>query len=155
MEKHVQEMLDRLVGKLCWRKQVGNDRSLSLGFGERVNHKATLTDRMYGEWEVGTYRCAWRIAKNGKVLCASQDAVDNIGELNNALSRIELGRFVALRHLTALDVQLECDNGITVDFLTTISDDDECFHIFCPGKQIVVFSPIDGWKVGPSDKPWP
>jgi hypothetical protein len=51
-------------------------------------------------------------------------------------------------------VRVELDNGCAVDFLTTLSEDDECFHMFCPGSLYVEFSVAGGWKIGPSDKPW-
>lgn len=154
MERRVQEIVEKLVGKPCCRKQVGRNRSLSLGFGDRIQHKTVLTDGFYGEWEVGTYSCAWRIVKEGKVLCGSQDAVDSIDDLNIAVDRIELSRFSSLRQFTDLDVRVDFDNGIAVDFLATISDEDECFHVFCPEKLVIVFSAADGWRIGPSDKPW-
>lgn len=154
MESRVQEMVGRLVGKPCWRKQVGRHRSLSLGLGNRVHHKTALTDGVYGEWELGTYYCAWRVVKEGKVICGNQDAVDSVDDLNLALARIDFSRFSCLRQLTDLDVRVEFDNGIAVDFLATTSDEDECFHIFCPDKLIIVFSVVGGWQIGPSDKSW-
>ena len=88
------------------------------------------------------------------MLCASQDPADSIDELNQALNGIELGRFSSLRQVGEMDVRVELDNGCAIDFLATISDDGECFHIFCPESICVVFSPADGWQIGPSDKPW-
>jgi len=125
-------------------------RSLSLGFGEKVQSKS----RPYGEWEIGTYGCAWRVVKSGTVLCGSQDSADKIQDLNAALNLIELGQFVFLRQLTDLDVRVQFDNGVTVDFLATISDGDECFHIFCPEEIYVEFSVGGGWRIGKSNQPW-
>jgi hypothetical protein len=125
-------------------------RSLSLGFGEKVPGKS----RVYGEWEIGTYGCAWRVTKNGTVLCGSQDPANNFQDLNAALNRIELGRFVFLRQLTDLDIRVQFDNDLAVDVLATISDGDECFHIFCPEDIYVRFSVSGGWKIGKSNQPW-
>jgi hypothetical protein len=88
------------------------------------------------------------------VVCGSQDAADSIEELNLALRRIEFGRFASLRQLTELDVRVEFDNDVAVDFLATISDEDECFHIFCPENIYIEFSLRGAWKIGQSDKPW-
>ncbi|MGD0619750.1 MAG: hypothetical protein ABSB67_19045 [Bryobacteraceae bacterium] len=103
---------------------------------------------------MGTYHNAWRVVRDGIVVFGSQDAVDSIDELNVALGRVELGRFVSLRQPSDLDVRIEFDNGIMVDILSTISHEDESFHIFCPGSLAVTFSVRGGWKIGPSDKPW-
>ena len=88
------------------------------------------------------------------ILCGSNDAADSIEALNAVLGRIELGGLASLRTLGDLDVNVEFDSGIAVDFLATISDGDECFHIFCPDKVYVEFSVSGGWKIGKSDIPW-
>ena len=88
------------------------------------------------------------------MLCGSQDSADSVGDLNSALSRIEFGRFALLRQFTNLDVRVEFDNGLAVDFLATVSDEDECFHIFCPEGLYIEFSVVGGWKVGETNKAW-
>jgi hypothetical protein len=88
-----------------------------------------------------------------KVVCGHRDLGDN-SELDVALDAINLGRFSGLRHLNELDVRIELDNGIVVDFLSAFSDDDESLTIFCPEERVVQFSPMHGWETGPSDKPW-
>ena len=149
MNRDVTEMIEQMFGKPCSQKQVGRGRSLSLGFGN-VN----LNDKSYREWDVRTYSSAWRVVRAGLVLCGSQNVVDSIAELNLILERVDLGRFVSLRQITDLDVRIELDNETAVDFLAT-SNEDECLNIFCPGQRVIVFSIRGGWKMGPSDKPWP
>jgi len=106
-------------------------RSLSLGFGAE-GRTSELAKKTCREWEIGTYYSAWRVVRDGIVLCGSQDAVDSIDELNVALGRVELGRFVSLRQPSDLDVRIEFDNGIVVDILSTISDEDESFTSSAP-----------------------
>ena len=154
MNSDVERLVEQIVGKPCSRKEVGQMRSLSLGFGSEVRSAIKLNEKVYREWEIGTYRSAWRVVRGGIVLCGSQDVVDAIDELNLALEGIELGRFVSLGQSSNLDVRTEFDSGVTVDFLATTSDEDECFHIFCPGKRFIEFSVRGGWKVGRADKPW-
>jgi hypothetical protein len=152
----VQEIVKDIIGKPCSRKQVGRMKSLSLGFGEIIPYKPDMkriSEISYGEWELGTYYCSWRILKDGRIVCGSQDTTD-IDDLNIEINKIEVGRFGSLRQLTDLDVRVECDNGIAIDFLATISDDDEWFHIFCPENRYVEFKVVSGWRVGASDKPW-
>jgi hypothetical protein len=157
MNSEVQEILKDIIGKPCCRKMVGEWRSLSLGFGEIVPYKPDMkriSKISYGEWELGTFYDSWRILKAGRILCGSKDAVDTIAELNAAVNRIEIGRCSALRQLTDMDVRVECDNGVTIDFLATVSGGEESFHIFCPKNQYIEFTVKSGWQVGPSDKPW-
>ena len=152
----VQEVVARIIGKPCCRKRVWRGRSLHLGFGERIPHgDPQLIDEFYGEWEIGTYHCAWRVIAQGKVLCGRQDVVDSIDELNQALNEISIGRFASLVQLTPLDVRVEFDNGLAVDFLSTVSDGDACFHIFFGAENLCVqFTADRGWEIGDFDKPW-
>jgi len=154
MDATVQEVIKDMVGKPCCRQQVGRGRSLSLGFGEKIRRATAISDGVYGEWEIGTYYGSWRVIHDGKILCGSRDAADSIEDLNVALSRIRFGRFANLRQLTDWDVRVELDNGVMIDFLAEVSDDDEVFHIFCPENRCVQFSIVGGWKTGPSNMPW-
>jgi len=148
----VKEMIKPMLGKPCCRQRVWRPRSLSLGFGEKVYHgKSKLVDAFYGEWEIGTYYCAWRVVKNDRILCASSDAIDSLDELDAALKQIDLGCIQSLTQPTKFDVRAEFDTGITVEFIATTSDDDECFHIFCPQKLCAAFSAQKGWTTGRSD----
>ena len=112
-------------------------------------------DAYYGEWEIRTYCYAWRVIKNGEILCASSDTVDSIDELNSVLKRIKLGCIVSLEQLTNLDVRVGFDTGIAVDFLATVSDEDEGVVIFFPEDKCIEFTAGSGWTIGPSNKPWP
>lgn len=154
MNSEMKNLVEQIAGKTCSRKEVGRKRSLSLGFGDEVRSGITLNQKVYRQWEVGTYRSAWRVIRGGIVLCGSQDAVGSIDELNGALAVLDLGRFVSLHQVADLDVRIKFDTGISVDFLTAISDEDECFHIFCPGERYIEFSVRGGWKTGPSNRPW-
>jgi hypothetical protein len=154
MNSDVIRLVEQIVGKPCSRTEVGRMRSLSLGFGAEVRSTIKTNEKIYREWEIGTHRSAWRVVRGGIVLCGSQDAVDSIDDLNVALGRVELGRFVSLRQFADLDVRVEFDSGVTVEFLATTSDEDERFHVFCPGERFIKFSVRHGWKVGLSDKPW-
>jgi hypothetical protein len=150
----VARLLDGIAGKPCTRKAVGRMRSLSLGFGTPAHPKTKPSDVGYREWEIGSYRSAWRVLRGEALLCASQDVVDSIEEFDHALARIDFGRFSRLWQPTEFDVRVELDNGIAVDFLATVSDEDESFHIFCPGDLYVELSARTGWRTGPSNGPW-
>lgn len=151
----IQDLLKPMFGKPCCRKQVGSMKSLSIGFGNKIQHgNPKLKDDYYGEWELGTYNSAWRVMDKRRILCGIHDPVDSIEELNGALNRIELGSITSLEHYRNLDVRVELDNNIIIDFLAATSDDDELFHIFCPGDKYVEFTVERGWTLGESEKPW-
>jgi hypothetical protein len=150
-----QKALHGLLGKPCCRRRVGRSRSLALGFGERLVHSKThLPDTFYGEWELGSYTASWRVLRGQRVVCGSNDAVASIEELNARIQGIDIGSVTALRMLSTLDVRVELDTGLSVDFLDATSDDDESFHVFGPEHLYVEFSQATGWKVGVSNRPW-
>jgi len=95
------------------------------------------------------------VLQNKRILCASNDAADSLDELDRALKAVEFGRITSLEQPADLDLRLEFDRGITVDFLATISDQDECFHIvFRPGNLAIKFTAGTGWEIAESNKPW-
>jgi hypothetical protein len=147
-------LIENLVGEPCTRKEVGSFKCLSLGFGADSDFQRPHAKRVYRAWELGTYNCEWRFIQASVVLCGSRDSSD-LTELNTAIAGIALGKLISLRQLNELDIRIDFDNGIKVDFLTVKSDEDVSFHRFCPNNLSIVFSARGGWKLGPSDKPWP
>src|SRR3989442_543818 len=119
MNDEVRAAIRRLIGKPCCRQRVSSPRSLSFGFGDKVYHgNPRLADSFYGEWEIGTYYCAWRVVKEKRLLCGSSDSVDSVAELNATLSQICLGAITAVDQISDFDVRVEFENGTTVEFLT-------------------------------------
>ncbi len=145
----IEQKLKLLVGQKCSLQRVANDKSLFLGFGE-VQESTTTP---HGTWEIGTYDCAWRVLRSGKVICGRDDAIDDIGELKDALGGITLGNFESLSHVSEFDFRVRFSCGTAIDILCTISDDDQVIHVFFPQKEVAVFSVLAGWRFGRSDRP--
>ena len=144
-----------LFGKQCCRQRVGEWRSLSIGFGEKVPHTDNRTaDSYYGEWEIGTYSSAWRIICGDRLLCGSMNLVDFFGDLDQELQRIQLGIVCDIEALSSFDIRVKLDNEIFIDFFGMSTVEDEMFHIFGPDSLYVEFKLIDGWTVCRSDIPW-
>jgi hypothetical protein len=143
------DIITSVYGKPCCKQRVWRHKSLTLGFGERIFHgNSKLIDNFWGEWEIRTYCNSWRVIKDQKVICGSNDTVDSIEELDAALGQIAFGRILSLtQEASGIDIRARFDTGIIVDFLTTISEDDETVSIFCPGKICVTFSPAEGWLI--------
>ena len=154
MNEFILRHIDGLIGQVCCLQTIGKDRSLNLGFGEAVRHKSSIAEADHGAWEIGTYYCSWRIVHENLIACGSNDTVGGVEELRQKIRDLEWGRFSAIRHLSEFDLRVEFENGMCVDFLATISDNDEVVHIFCPGKFVLEFSLANGWRAGPSDQPW-
>lgn len=148
-ENIVQPAILGLIDKACCRQRLGRIRSLSLGFGDKISHgQSRLIDNFYGEWEIGTYSAAWRVIKNGNVLCGSQDIVDSLEELEERFRKIKLGRIKGISLISKFDIRIDFDDESHIDFLGTFGEDNEMFHIFCPSGLYVEYSILGGWKVG-------
>ena len=148
MDKDILNTIKPIFGKNCCRVKVGASKSLSMGFGEKFYHNnPKLNDDFYGEWEIGTYYCAWRALKGDKILCGVSDPIESIEELNKSINEIKFGALVSIKQLTNIDVRLEFDSGIVVDFLSTISDEDEYFHIFCPNDVCIELTTGGKWTI--------
>jgi len=157
LPEQIREFLKPLLGKRCCRQRVSSPKALHLGFGEKMYHRnPKLVDNFYGEWEIGTYYCAWRLVRDGKILCGSDDAVDSVEELDASLKELELGAILSIQQIGNLDVRVELDTGVTIDFLATTSNGtDECFEINNGlSRQVAEFTVGNGWKIGASNQPW-
>jgi len=99
---------------------------------------------------MGTYYNPWRIILDNKIICASNDTVDSIEELDAKLKKINLGCLQSFNQVSRYDMQAVFDSGVIVDFMSASSDDDEFFHIFCPGNVCLTYSLQSGWKASPS-----
>lgn len=152
--KDIAVHIEQLTGLECSRREIGQGRSLFLGFGKISTDKRPTRLREYRDWELGTYYGSWRIIRDHKVLIGSQDAFDSIVEWNQALAGVTLGDFVQLVQRNEFDVRVELSCGACVEFLAAHSEDDETFHIRCPGRLVIKFSISNGWRIGPSDRPW-
>lgn len=156
MNKEILNIISSVYGKKCCRVAVGNYKSLSFGFGERIFHNNhCLKDKFYGEWEIGTYYGSWRVLKNNKIILGSYLSEDDIDFLNKKINEIEFGEVVAITNLSELDVRVVFSNGVMVDFIPTFSDEDEVFHMFCPENIYVEFTSEGLWKIGKSNVPSP
>jgi hypothetical protein len=152
MKKDTGDILSKIVGQPCTRKEVGRSKSLSIGFGDEANDDSQKRGKRYKRWEIGTYYNSWRVVKGATVLLSNIDSND-LDELNRELNKIELGRVASIRQLSEFDVRVELDNGVALDFLGTNADEDEYFHVFGPENSYIQFSRA-GWETGRSDQPW-
>jgi hypothetical protein len=144
-----------IVGKKCCRQRVGEYKSLTLGFGEKIFHSRKKSiDPFSGEWEIGTYCSAWRIVKNEKIVCGSMDPVDSLNELDERLSSVEFGSVMGIKMLSKFDIRVELDNGISIEFLCATDYEEEVVFIFGPNNLYIQYSLNEGWQIGKSNEPW-
>ena len=144
-------VLGPMVGQACWRLAVRDNRSLSIGFGAKAEHRG----RVYGAWEIGNYVGAWRVLRNGSILVASSDAIDSVKELESNLDVLRGKSFERLSRVGRHDVAAQLTDGLIVEFLATISYDDETFHLFAPDNMFISYSVRKAWECSRTDVPVP
>jgi len=122
-DRFQQYLKDRALSRV----EIGEGRSLSLGFGEKNNGTFFMSHlRDYKEIELGTYGPNWRIKTtslliNGDNLLVSED---NFCALMGEMASI---------HLSDDSITLTFPSG-EIEFLCR-NDGDEDFHLFTPSRD--------------------
>lgn len=137
-------------GQSCVRKRIGDYGMLSVDFGQKIYHnKPRHADPFYGEWQFGSYHCAWRIFRENRLVLGSKSLFETHTEFDVALQAIEFGKLQNFEQFNAVDFVLTLDNALQIEFLTCSNDDDdETFHIFLPNNCILVYSLNKHWQYG-------
>lgn len=143
-------LLVKIIDKECCFQEVGEYRSLSLGFGMRLETQGLRGKRVRSEWDIGTYNSAWRVVSHGEILCGSMTPVDTNAEHNDLLESIQFGAFVGLEILSPFDIRLKTSNGVDVEFMSASSHDDEDFHIIGVDHSVLTYHYKTGWQLGNS-----
>jgi len=123
-DKFQQYMNNRALSRV----EIGEGRSLSLGFGDNNNRtffKSYLRD--YKEIELGTYGQNWRVRTNSLHLTGDDLSVSE--DYFYAL----IGELASVQLLND-SVALIFPSG-QIDFLYNDDDDDEDFHLFTPSRD--------------------
>ncbi|MEA3587245.1 hypothetical protein J6I75_02580 [Pseudidiomarina sp. 1APP75-27a] len=153
INNEIKKKINEIINLRCVRQSVGNNTSLSLGFGAKESDDYGESD-CYREWEVGTFSSNWRVIKNRRVICASLDDVESIEDLDSKIKDIKLGSILSVSQDEIGDVTLSFENSVSVEFLCLADQDDEMFHIFCPNSEYIEYNPYSGWRSGKSNSPW-
>lgn len=152
MTPAINDLLAKIIGQACLRKEIGEMKSISLGFGNVAPLRFKEQHRRYRMWEMGTYAADWEIV-DAEGIRLSKRSRHETAEMDRLLQSIDLGRFVAVQQVSETSLRVELDNGLAVNISGDVEDDDEYFHVFCPEEMYIEFSRA-GWKVGRSDRPW-
>ena len=144
----MQVRLASLIDKHCSAKEVGEYKSLMIGFGGEVSRPTARNPlAVRHEWEIGTYTAAWRIVNDQEVLCGSMDPVNENTELDQKLQDLQLGFVVKIEMTSRFDIRIVLSGNSYVEFICASSDDDEMLHIFGPDNFFAKYSVVDGWAV--------
>ena len=152
--KDIQQELDTVLGQTCCRQYVGSDLSLFIGFGGIIFVKNIWeTSYPHGKWEIGTYRRAWRMIENQRIVCGSGSLLESLEEWRQKIGKLEGAKCTGIRMLTEFDVRIEFDHGFCVDIFALFGDDDEVFHMFLPQGRSLGLSIRGEWSAEDDNSP--
>lgn len=154
--KEILPLLAGSMGSVCSRKRVRFGNSISIGFGNKIFHnKPKMVDPFYGEWSFSCYHKLWRILQGNKVILEGLNDLYDYEEIDSILQQIDFGRLVEVTVVDTLDIAILLDNGIRIEFLACIEENDT-LEVFLPHNKILVYyANQGGWEYGRIDLPWP
>jgi hypothetical protein len=152
--KDIQQELDTVLGQTCCRQFVGSDLSLFIGFGGIIFVKNIReTSYPHGKWEIGTYRRAWRMIENQRIVCGSECHFDTLEELRQKIGRLEGAKCTSIRMLTDFDVRIEFDHSFCIDIFALFGDDDDVLRMFLPSGRSLGLSIRGEWSAEDDNSP--
>ena len=151
--EQVLPLMKSSYGEVCCRKRVGYYYSFAIDFGEKEYHNHSKNvDPFYGEWQFRTYNQMWRIIKDKQVILEGQNNIGTNDNVDDAIQQIEFGRLINISINTDLDLVLQLDNGLSIEFLSHSKEDEICV-IFLPKNRCLDYRADRGWEYEKSDMP--
>ncbi len=142
--------LTDIFGIRCSGQRAGERKSLTIGFGEKIPHPTLRRpEAVRSEWELRTYRAAWRLCRDGILIVGSRDLVDSDLELDEKLKALDAQCIRSIEVMEKFDVRVTLDRGFTVDFFWVASDDEEILTVSNVVTRLyVTYAGTAGWVVG-------
>lgn len=137
-----------MLYKECCKVRVHYSDSLTIGFGEKIYHNCErLVDPFFAEWEIRTDWCAWRIRKGNHVICGKDQLVETFEELHEIANKIVYGTLISISQPSDIDLRLEFDTGIVIEFFASLGFNDSYYEIFCPNDIVIVLLSRGNWII--------
>ncbi len=130
--------------------EFGNNQ-LTVGVSAADNNDAMGLCRE--KFDICTWCAAWRISCGGEILLSSRDMLSE-DEFNLKLHDLNLGQLESIQMTTDWDVCVRFKGNFRIDYIAVQSDGDSTFDVFTPRGHVIAFSPVYGWQIGESEKPW-
>jgi flagellin-specific chaperone FliS len=123
MKDAFSNLYDSIVNKNCTFIRLGYGSQLRIGIGEKIYYKhPKLEGKYHGEWDLITRAFTWRISKNNRFLCGSDDEPEDIDKI---LKTLELGTVSHIEKKNIADISMHLSKGIIIDFFCCSKDDNQ------------------------------
>jgi hypothetical protein len=133
LRKQIEAVFQPLIGRKVWGASIGWGSFATLEFGRRrLSHH-----HYHGEWHLWLYQCDWQLYSRGRLLADSESkkrlmqlAIDNLN--GEALTQVDLDpQKMATEFTFGQDLRLICKA------YSDAVDDEECWMLFLPDRQVV------------------
>ncbi|EHQ91030.1 DUF3027 domain-containing protein [Desulfosporosinus youngiae] len=123
--------------------RVGYGGKLRLGLGNKIYYKhPRLQGKFYGEWDISSLSCSWRIADGKKLLCGYDDEVKFCNEV---IESLHFGRISEVIQLSFFDIRLVFNSGKIIDYFLQSKEDVSL--VISGEKEKVTYELFsDGWE---------
>lgn len=142
MFQQIPEILTKIIGLECCEAKIGYAGVLKLGFGEKVFYTHKLLEGVFhGEWDISSVTSAWRMVKDGKLICGACESEEESDLFLNILVGKKISNII---QPSPMDITFEFSNGITLlifgqsrsnNILEVLAPGDISLE-FCEGKWI-------------------
>jgi hypothetical protein len=145
-----QDIVDSVVGQLCWQAQRGHGSFLTFEFGERVAGPG----RDHGEWHLWVYFGDWTLSGPDGVLATDTDDKDII---DRAVARFGDKRLVSARvDPVSMEALFDFEGGLRLEIGPNSGEEEanaEWWLLFTPQDRVLAVGPGPAWRYDSSNEP--
>lgn len=144
-----EEIYSRLKHLECCYIRVGYGGKLRLGFGNKIFYEQPrLKGKFYGEWDITSMYCSWRISRGNDFICGYDDEIEFCDEV---LENLNFGCISDIIQLSPFDIRMIFDTNLVIDFF--LQSLDGASIIILGEKEKIAFELFsDGWEQSASEK---
>lgn len=143
MNSNFGEVREILIGLKSCFVRVGYGSQLKLGLGEKIFYnKPSLKGKFYGEWDILSQSCVWRILKDGNILCGYGDEIEYC---NKILEPILPSGITDVLQIAQFDFRILFETGIIIDYLCE-SVNGTVLSVLDNKNKIEFELTFDGWE---------
>ncbi len=143
------DIREYLIGLQSCYIKVGYGSKLRIGLGNKIFYNIPrLKRKYYGEWDISSHFCGWRVLKDNVVICGYDSEIKDSNEI---LKSIEPGSLKDIFHINKFDIRLTFDKNISIDFLCQ-STDEPILIILGDSKKVSFELTQTGWVQSSSDE---
>ncbi|MDJ1181918.1 hypothetical protein [Roseofilum casamattae] len=143
----LQEIINRAIGEVCWRANLGYGDELSLHMGKRLPYaQKSMSGKEKGEWILGTRATAWSLERAGEIIATFDEEATS---LKQKIQILEQAQITALEtSYSELGLAIEFDNECKLTLFPKPEADTRLpyWEWFAPSRMLLKVGPGAVWS---------